>query len=262
MRIAGLALVALAVLPAQAPAQNPVQNPDPAPDPAQARYHTCMALTRVRPNDAFDQATEWENLGGGYPARHCALAALVELGHYPEAAQGLEKLAERVAADAPFKAHLLLQAARAWIAAEDAERAMRVIDAALALTPEAPDGDLAPLLIARARAYALQEAFWDATDDLSRVLYVDPRNAEALVLRGAAYRQLSANDLALDDLNRALALEPRHPEGLLERGIVRRLNGDKAGARNDWRALVDAHPESEAARLAAANLHALDSGLE
>ena len=222
-----------------------------------AHYAACMAQVESRPKAAFDDATAWEGLSGGYPARHCALAALVALGHYGEAAQGLEKLADRVNADAAFKAKLLVQAARAWIAANDAPRARAVADAALGLTPDAADA-----LLVRARALALLGAYWEATDDLNRVLSADPTDAEALVLRGAAYRQLDANDLALDDLNRALALAPTHPEGLLERGITHRLRGNKGAARADWRTLLSAHPESEAARIGAANLHALDSGLD
>lgn len=230
-------------------------------DPRQ-RYQDCMALTATRPNEAFDRATEWEGLNGGLPARHCALAALVELGHYYEAAQGLEHLAERATKGPDFAARLLVQAARAWLAADDPERAAQTAERAMALTPDAPDAQLLDALVVRARARAGLDAFWDVSDDLSRVLYVDPGHVEALVLRGAAYRQLQAFDLALDDLNRALAIRPDHPEGLLERGIVKRLQDDKAGARADWRTLIEAHPDSAAARSGEANLHALDSGLD
>lgn len=223
----------------------------------QAHYTACMEQVTRRPNDAFDDATAWEGMGGGHPARHCALAALVELGHYHEAAQGLEKLADLVHADATFKAKMLVQSALAWIAANDPGRARAVADAALQLVPDAPH-----VLLARARALALQGAYKEAVDDLSRVLNVEPKNTEALVLRGAAHRQLDANDKALIDLNGALTLDPTHPEGLLERGIVHRLSGNKSAARVDWRALIEAHPDSEAAREAADNLHALDSGVE
>ena len=224
----------------------------------QAHYTACMAQVTNRPKAAFDDATAWEGLGGASPARHCALAALVALGHFNEAAQGLEKLADTVHADAAFKTQLLVQAARAWIGANDPARAHAVADVALNLMP---DGSR-DVFVVRARAQALLGAYWEAADDLSRVLYADPVDAEALVLRGAAYRQLEALELAFDDLNRALAVDTTHPEGLLERGIVHRLMGDKAAARTDWRALLDAHPETQAARQAEVNLHALNSGLE
>jgi len=221
------------------------------------RYQACMDKAKVHPEAAFDDATQWEGLGGGLPARHCALAALVEIGHYGEAAQGLEKLADQVRASAAFKSQVLVQSARAWIAANDAKRAAAVIDTALKLNPDAPDA-----LLTRAQAFALQGAYWEAADDLSRVIYDDPKSVEALVLRGAAYRQLDTLDLALDDLNRALALDPNHPEGLLERGIVHRLALRKSEARSDWKRVVALSPTSQAGEAASANLHKLDSGIE
>lgn len=224
---------------------------------AQERYAACMDKILIDAEDAFDEATQWQGLGGGHPARHCALAALMEIGHYADAAQGLETLADAVKANAAFKAKLLVQSARAWIAANDPKRAVAVADAALHLAPDAPKA-----LLVRAQALALQGAFWDAADDLSRVLYNDPQNAEALVMRGAAYRQLDAADLALDDLNRALSLKPNHPEGLLERGIVHRLSKRNAKARADWKHLIELHPKTEAARAAKANVHKLDSGFK
>jgi len=227
------------------------------PDQARARYNACMDKVTVNAEEAFDDATGWEGLGGGHPARHCALAALVEIGHYSEAAQGLEKLADVVRADAPFKARLLLQSGHAWIAAGDAPHAAAVADAALSLIPNAPDA-----FLLRAQALALQGAYWEAADDLSRVLYSSPQDTSALVMRGAAYRQLDARELALDDLNRALEIDPGHPEGLLERGIVHRLSGRKREARTDWKRLIEGAPETEAARAAKANLHQLDSGVD
>ncbi|HEY9080448.1 tetratricopeptide repeat protein [Magnetovibrio sp.] len=224
---------------------------------AQNRYHACMGKAKVSPEAAFDDATQWEGLGGGLPARHCALAALMEIGHYGEAAQGLEKLADAVHAGAAFKAQVLVQSARAWVAAGDPKRAAAVADTALNLAPN----DTHAFLI-RAQALALQGAYWEAADDLSRVIYSDPENVEALVMRGAAYRQLDALDLALDDLNRALALNPNHPEGLLERGIVHRLSLRKSAARTDWNRVIEHAPSSQAAEAAGANLHALDSGVE
>lgn len=153
-------------------------------------------------------------------------------------------------------AKVQVQSARAWIAANNPKRATQVADTALNLTPDAPKA-----LVTRAQALALQGAYWEASDDLSLVLYADPQNVEALVMRGAAYRQLDAADLALDDLNRALQLAPNHPEGLLERGIVYRLSQDNAKARADWKHLIERHPDTQAARAARANVHKLDSGL-
>jgi len=227
---------------------------------SQARYKACMTKVATDPQTAFDDAVQWEGLGGGLAARHCALAALMAIGLYAEAAQGFEKLADAVRADKAFKARLLVQGVRAWIAADNPERATALADTALNMTAETSPETITTLML-RAQALALQGAYWDAADDLNRVIDSQPQNAEALVLRGAAYRQLDALDLALEDLDRALKIEPTHPEGLLERGIVYRLQGRKQAARTDWRRLIASAPDGPAGRTAKTNLYRLDSGL-
>jgi predicted negative regulator of RcsB-dependent stress response len=47
--------------------------------------------------------------------------------------------------------------------------------------------------------------------------------------------------------------------GLLERGNIRRLKGDTAGARQDWRRVVELAPDSAAAAAAKVNLDRLNS---
>lgn len=224
---------------------------------AEARYGACMNKVETNAEAAFDDAVAWEGLGGGHPARHCALAALVEIGHYAEAAQGLEKLADEVRANVVFKAQLLIQSGHAWIAADKPVRAAAVADAALRLVPNTPQ-----IFFLRAHALALQGKYWEAADDFSKVIYAEPDNIDALVMRGAAYRQLEARDLALKDLNRALAIDPDHVEGLLERGIVHRLDGRKTQARTDWQRLIARHPDTPAGQAAEQNLHGLNSGSE
>jgi hypothetical protein len=48
----------------------------------------------------------------------------------------------------------------------------------------------------------------------------------------------------------------------LERGMVRKLKGDKVAARRDWLTLVTVAPETEAARIARANLDRMDAGID
>lgn len=222
-----------------------------------AHYRACMAQTRTNPEAAFDDAVAWQGLGGGTPASHCRAAALMGIGHYLEAAQGLENLAIESKAQADFKARLWVQSAKAWIAAKDPAKAREVANSALALVPDDPDA-----LIARALALEVLGEFWHMTDDLNTVLSAHPTHVEALVLRGAAYRQLDTLDLALEDLNRALAFDSTHAEGLLERGTVYRLQGERTAARADWRKLIESHPKSASAQKAAIDLYSLDSGAD
>lgn len=224
---------------------------------AKTRYQTCMEQIAQNPEAAFDAATHWEGLGGGHPARHCALAALIAIGHFVEAAQGLEKLADQVHADAAFKALLLVQAARAWIGAENFSRAGSAADAALALNPNSAGAHFM-----RAQASGLMGEYPKAVADLTFVLNTAPGNPDALVLRGSAYRQMDKLDLALLDLDRALELSPTLVEGLLERGIVYWLLGRNTDARTDWQNLIELAPKSPAAKSAESNLHKLNSGID
>lgn len=220
--------------------------------PAQL-YSTCMAWTQSDPQRAFGEATRWESLGGGHPARYCALVALMTMGRYGEAAQGLEKLADDVRASAPFKAQVLARAAEAWLLLGEEDLSLDVIDTAIALDPTSAD-----LLIVRSQVLAAKGAYWEAADDLGRVIEVDPANADALAFRAAAWRHLNTLDLALSDAQRALASMPNHPGGLLERGNIFRLQGNNSKARKDWMAVITAWPDTAAAGSARQNLERMD----
>ena len=56
----------------------------------------------------------------------------------------------------------------------------------------------------------------------------------------------------------ALKLEPENPEGLLERGLLRRLEGDTAGARSDWLDLLAITEEGPLAVAARRHLEELE----
>ena len=78
------------------------------------------------------------------------------------------------------------------------------------------------------------------------------------MFRAAAYRLVEAAELAEEDIARALALAPGHPEALVERGMLRRLNGNDDGARQDWLQVIRAAPGSYAARVAQANIQRME----
>ena len=82
----------------------------------------------------------------------------------------------------------------------------------------------------------------------------DAGRVDALVYRATAWRHIGNLDLALDDARRALKIAPGHLDALLESGIVRRLQGDAAGAAADWRRLIDIDPRAPAAAAARENL--------
>ena len=222
------------------------------------QYAACMQLTQIDPEDAFEAALAWESKGGGDAARHCGNVALVGLGQYEKAAQRLEALAQTMA-DSPnhLRADVLAQAAQAWLLQGDVERSYKVLSAALKLDP-----DNVELLIDRSVALAAASSYWDAIDDLNRAEDLAPEREDILVFRATAYRYLDANELALADVNRALKLHPEHAEALLERGILRRLSGDRQGARTDWLTAANVAEGTPTGDAAQQNLEKLDVKVE
>lgn len=249
-----LAAAALLVVAATQPARSAGTAPatpafELAP-PTAKQYNECMALAHSNPQQAYDRATTWRDMGGGFPADHCAAVALVGLKKYSEAALRLQDMAgAMMQADPGMRADALEQAGNAWLLANKPTQAKADFDAALTLKPNDVE-----ILIDRAEASALNGKFFDAIDDLNRVLDRAPKRADALIYRASAYRQLGSLDLALDDATRALTLDPNALAGLLERGNIRRLKGDRAGAESDWQRILELGPKSPEAQAARDNL--------
>lgn len=216
-------------------------------------YRACLNMAASNPKSAFDEAIKWEGLGGGHPARYCALAALMGLGHYGEAAQGFEALADAVHAGPKFKARLLSRSSEAWLLLNQLDMAMDVADTAVRMAPTESE----PLII-RARIMAARGAYWEATDDLGRAIAINPNNADALAFRASAWRQLEVLELAQEDATRALKINPKHPSALLELGNIMRILGDNAGARKNWLTVIMAWPNSKAANAARTNIEMMD----
>lgn len=221
----------------------------------QKEYQICIHLARTEPATAFEQSLAWADGGGGPAALHCGAIALINLGHYPEAATRLEELSKALPDDTPpgVAAEILAHAGLSWLQAEDLSRAYATLTSALALSPANPD-----ILTDRATVLFLSGQYWEAIDDLNKAIDVSPDRPETLTLRASAYRHVDTLELALDDATRALNLDPNHPEALLERGILHRLLGQNDAARKDWLHLVDVHEGRPAADHAQRNLELLD----
>ncbi len=217
------------------------------------QYRACMTLVKRDPEEAFESALAWRDMGGGDAANHCAAAALMGLKQYGEAAKRFENLAQEMKAGAGVKAGLLGHAAQAWLLHGIPKRADEVLGAALEFKPLDVD-----LMIDRAVVRAALGRYLDAVGDLGQAIGLDSGRPDAFVFRASAYRYLDKLDEAEADANRALSLDPDHPEGLLERGIIRRLKGDNGGARSDWLRVLRETPGTAAAHTAGANLEKMD----
>ena len=248
-----VAVLALAAAPAAAQKQPAENSAEKSANTPRARYQACMERAKRFPKDAFEDAIQWRDLGGGGAAEHCAATALVTLGLYKDAGARLESLAQRIHEEPAFKADILGQATQAWLLAEMPARAEATATAALKLKPGAVE-----LLIDRAQARAQMADYKAALADLDIVIAKDPNQADAFAFRAAAKRYLDDRKGAAADVERALALDVNHAPALLERGNLRRLAGDDAGARNDWLMVLSVAPEGVAADAARANLERMD----
>jgi tetratricopeptide (TPR) repeat protein len=219
------------------------------------RYDACMTMTRRDSMAAFEQALNWQDQGGGPPARHCAAVALIAMKEYKEGAQRMEQLAQDLKQPEleQVRAGLLAQAGQAWLLAGDTGRAYAAQSAALKLAPQDPE-----IWIDRGQTLATAKNYKEAVADFDKALVIDPERGDAYLFRASALRYLEAYDRARQDIDKALKLTPTDPDALVERGIIKRLTNDMAGARADWLQVVRSFPDSQAAQAAQSNLEKLD----
>lgn len=88
MTLFGMVLVSLG-LQRQALAQGTDMSAEDA-----KQYQDCLKLARLKPEDGFESAIAWRDMGGGEPAKHCVAVALIALEKYEEAATRLDALAD------------------------------------------------------------------------------------------------------------------------------------------------------------------------
>lgn len=219
----------------------------------ETEYRTCLELVQTQPKKALEKAGQWAGLGGGLPAEHCKAAAMDALGEHQTAAGMLEDLATKGRATAEIKAGLLRQAAAAWVNAGQDERALGVLNAAIPLDPQSASlrEDRALLLVGANKP-------WDAIEDLSTALNLEPQRISALTLRAAAYRRVQSYDQARADIDRATKLAPNDPEVWLEAGNLALASRRPADARQSWMTVLRLAPTSVSADAARANIERLD----
>ena len=217
------------------------------------QYQACMAKAKRFPKDAFEDAIQWRDFGGGDAAEHCASYALISLGLNKDAATRLESLARRTKLSAANRVQIFGQAAQAWLLANIPLRAKTLATTGLKLYP----GNI-ELLIDRAQAHAALNDHASARTDLDAVLIKRPNHIEALTFRASTKRYLGDDSGAFSDIEHALSIDINHVPALLERGNLRRLRGDKKGARADWLMVLSHQTKGVAAKAARRNLEQMD----
>jgi tetratricopeptide (TPR) repeat protein len=195
---------------------------DAAPTNAVAmRFQQCVALIDTNPARAYEEGMAWAAEAQSVHAYRCAAMALIAQNRHAEGARRLQSLASAVnPANTALRAELWSQSGNAWLLAREPGQARSVFTRAVA-TMESDPAQLPDLLIDRSRAYAMEQEWRLAEEDLSRSLDIRPDNALALRLRAAARMNQRSFDLAQADALAAVRLEPTNEENTLVLGDVR-----------------------------------------
>lgn len=244
------------------------------------KYRQCMNLLEKSGAEAVAYADNWAVSGfGGVPAGHCKALGLLNIGKPAEAAKLLEKLVDDMAIggaadavdspDSPARAkrarltvQLYIQAALAWKAADETDKAYMAYSAALSgVTPGGPYAGnpalLHELYLERGTLQIRRRQYKAAAADLTLAIEQDDRGFEAYLQRAKAYRKKQDYLKAAIDLKVAGKIAADHPDILLEQGILYRAQNRKLAAERVWRRIIELHPESEMATIAATNIDLL-----
>ena len=104
------------------------------------------------------------------------------------------------------------------------------------------DGEDAYSLLTRGMLHSRQGDDRRAAEDFSRVIGLEPDNAEALENRAAARDDLGEHHLAREDYDALLRLEPDNAVALYSRGAYLAKLGDLAGAVKDFDRAIALEP--------------------
>lgn len=185
------------------------------------RFEQCLAQIESDAERAYEDGMAWAAEGQSLNAYRCAALALIRMERYHEGARRLESLARSISsANVGLQADLFSQAGNAWLLAREPGNARSAFTQAIAAMQSEPT-QLPDLMIDRARAYAMEEDWRRAEEDLSRALDLRAEDPLALRLRAAARMHQSAFQLAEADALAATRLEPDNVDNFLVLGHVR-----------------------------------------
>ena len=238
-----------------APAATPVRRPPGAPPtPLEIRYRACTDQIRTNAEAAVASADAWREQGGGLAARQCLGLALSALERWGPAAAAFEQAAhEAEGANDPRRTDFWVQAANAWLAGGDGQRAMADFDAAL-LTPNLSEQLRGEVHLDRGRAQVSLGNIAAARTELDQALQLVPADPFAWYLSAALARRENNLSRAATDIAHARQLAPESPDILLLAGTIAGLSGHMDEAETLYRRVAQTFPDSDAGRQAQASL--------
>lgn len=201
-----LAATALALLASPVLAQGFVQSP---------AYKECTALASSAPQKALEKSDEWLKLDDGFAAHHCRAMALYGLGQFPQAAEELGLVREKIdGQNLALRTYVTVQASQAWVAAGQSDRALAVLGAQINNIASTKNDNAteakftSELLLERARLLLKYGKATDAVQDLDHAISLTPLDEDVLMTRALAFEQLNDFPLARADANSVLKLKP------------------------------------------------------
>ena len=223
------------------------------------RFDRCHDSATEDPVAGMAEAQRWLIEGGGYIARQCLGFAQAKGGLFDAATESFAQAANDAEAVRDWRAaNLWAQAGNAALAAGDAERAKRHLDAALVqgrLTGLA----LGEVHLDRARAALAVEDWAGARSDFDLATRHAAQDPLAWLLSATLARRQGDLVRAQADINTARQLGPRDAAIMLESGNIAASADDLDAAQARWEAAADLGGSTAAGQAAAARLRELEA---
>ena len=239
--------------------------PAPVVPKSRTPLEACMSAASSDPTGAIGMAEAWLEEAEGSaaaPAQFCLGSANAALGRWEEAETAF--LAGRdiaASSDYRLRAQLGAMAGTMALAEDEAARALTALDRAHADAVTAADTGLAgDIAVDRSRALVALKREEEAAKALAEARVANPENAEAWLLSATLSRRQNKLAEAQAQIQTAAQLDPRDLAIGLEAGVIAVLSGREEAARRSWQSVVDAAPESDAAKTATDYLAQLAPG--
>ncbi|MBS0255333.1 MAG: hypothetical protein JSS36_09030 [Proteobacteria bacterium] len=230
--------------------------------PGPGRLDQCLALAERDPTTAKASAEAWLRAALGETRAEpllCRGAILAGTGDWQGAERAFSEGHDAVTADRALRGRLGGMAGNAALAQGAAERALPLLDAALADLAAGHQPALAgEVQIDRARALVALKRPIEAATALGEARRALPDNAEAWLLSATLARRQGQLADAQTAIETAARLRPADPETGLEAGVIAMLAGHADAARKSWQSVLATSPDSAAATQARDYLAQLD----
>jgi tetratricopeptide (TPR) repeat protein len=227
------------------------------------RYAQCMDLaTGAAPTKGQEDAVKWRGEGGGFLASQCLGVAYANQQKWSAAAGAFEEAATGAELKKDNRSGTYwAQAGNAWLAAGDAVKARKAIDAAL-VTNTLTGLDQGEARLDRARALVAAGDMEGARSDIDRALELAAADPLAWLLSATLARRGGDLPRAAKDIAQALRLSPDDASVQLEAGNVAGLSGNAVDARAAFKRAIALAPGSAVSAAAQKGLDQLGNAEE